>query len=382
VGEPIPFAVPAITEAEVEAVTRVLRSGWITTGTESALLEEELVAATGAGHAVAVSSCTAALEVAFAWLDLPPGARVGVPTWTFVASAAAPLRAGLQPVLLDVDPDTLNVSPAALAAALDEGLDAVVVVHFGGVGVAPEVLELCATAGVPVVEDAAHALGTVDHRGPMAGRGTVGACLSFYATKNVTSAEGGALLTDDAEVAAFARTHRLHGLSKDAWRRYEPGGTAQYGLDSIGIKANLPDLLATLARAQLARFDELQARRRAAVTRYRAHLAGVDGLRPVPAEPVAGSADHLMVVALDAGIDRSRIVAEMGAAGIGTSVHFQPLHRFPLLAEACAVGPGGLAVADDLAPRALSLPLHPALTDDQVDRVCEVLRDALAGERG
>ncbi|HMJ77292.1 MAG TPA: DegT/DnrJ/EryC1/StrS aminotransferase family protein [Iamia sp.] len=380
-GEPIPFAVPAIAEAEVDAVVRVLRSRWITTGTESALLEEELCTVTGAAHAVAVSSCTTALEIAFAWLALPPGARVGVPTWTFVASAAAPLRAGLEPVLLDVDPDTLNVSPASLAAALDEGLDAVVVVHFGGVGVAPEVLEMCAARGVPVVEDAAHALGTVDHRGPLAGRGTVGACLSFYATKNVTSAEGGALLTDDADVAAFARTHRLHGLSKDAWRRYEPGADAQYGLDSIGIKANLPDLLAALARAQLSRFDELQARRRAAVERYRAHLEGAAGLRPVPAVAVDGSADHLMVVMLDEGTDRARLVGELGAAGIGTSVHFQPLHRFPLLAEACAVAPGGLATAEALAPRALSLPLHPDLTLDQVDRVCEVLLDALSGDR-
>jgi len=380
-GEPILFAVPAIADAEVDAVVRVLRSRWITTGTESALLEEELCTVTGAAHAVAVSSCTAALEIAFAWLALPPGARVGVPTWTFVASAAAPLRAGLQPVLLDVDPDTLNVSPASLAAALDEGLDAVVVVHFGGVGVAPEVLEMCAARGVPVIEDAAHALGTVDHRGPLAGRGTVGACLSFYATKNVTSAEGGALLTDDAEVAAFARTYRLHGLSKDAWRRYEPDGDAQYGLDSIGIKANLPDVLAALARAQLARFDELQARRRAAVGRYRVHIEGAPGLRPVPAVAVDGSADHLMVVMLDEGIDRAGVVGELGAAGIGTSVHFQPLHRFPLLAEACAVAPGGLATAEALAPRALSLPLHPDLDLDQVDRVCEVLLDALSEER-
>lgn len=376
-GEEIRFAVPAIDEGERAAVLRVLDSGWITTGAEARALEEELAALTGAAHAVAVSSCTAALEIAFAALDLPAGARVGVPTWTFVASAAAPLRAGLRPVLLDVDPDTLNVAPASLAAALDEGLDAVVVVHFGGVGVAPEVLALCAERGVPVVEDAAHALGTVDHRGPMAGRGTVGACLSFYATKNVTSAEGGALLTDDADLAAFARTHRLHGLSSDAAERYRPGGDALYGLDSIGIKANLPDLLAAVARAQLARFADLQAARRQAVDRYRAGLDGVAGLRIVPAVADPGSADHLMVVVLDEGVDRSRVVAHLGAAGIGTSVHFQPLHTFARLADACALAPGGVPVADALAPRALSLPLHPGLADGDVDRVVHELRTAL-----
>jgi dTDP-4-amino-4,6-dideoxygalactose transaminase len=371
------FAAPPLDERDVEAVVAVLRRGWITTGEETEAFEAELAAATGARHVVAMSSCTAALETAFAHLHLPPGSVVGVPTWTFVSSALAPLKHGCDVLLLDVDEDTLNVDAEAVERGLDAGMAALLAVHFGGVPVAREVLDLAAHAGVPVVEDAAHALGAADHRGPIAGRGTAGACFSFYATKNLTTAEGGALATDDPDLAAFARSYRLHGLDADAWARYRPGARASYDLVSGGIKANLPDLLAALGRSQLRRFGELQARRRAAVRRYRAGLAGVPGLRFVPAEVAAGGADHLAVVLLPEGTDRDRVVAAMADAGIGTSVHFQPLHRFGWLGERARLDPGGTPVADAAAGRALSLPLHPSLADDDVDRVCEELARCL-----
>ena len=156
-------------------------------------------------------------------------------------------------MLIDVDADTLNIAPDSLAAALDDGLDAVFPVHFGGVPVAPEIHELCAAKGVPVIEDAAHAIGATDHRGPVAGGGSVAAAFSFYANKNISTGEGGALATDNGEVASFARSYRLHGLSKDAWQRYRPGAEQLYDLVAGGIKGNMPDVLATLARTQLAR---------------------------------------------------------------------------------------------------------------------------------
>lgn len=373
----VALAPPDVRDADIEAVTRVLRSGWLTTGEECARFERDLSSYLGGVHVVAVASCTAALEMAFAFLALPPGARVGVPTWTFVASALAPARHGARPVLLDVDEDTLNLSPAAVAAELEAGLDAVVAVHFGGVPVDREVLSLCAEAGVPVIEDAAHAFGAENHRGRIAGRGTVAACFSFYATKNLTAGEGGALATEDSDLADFARAHRLHGLSTDALSRHGPGATVSYDLDRPGMKANLPDVLAALARSQLARYDEMQARRRAVVRRYREGLARIPEVRPIPRQLVEAGADHLMAVALPDGVDRSEVRRSLLASGIATSVHFRPLHSFPWFAENATIGRLGTRVADTLGARVLSLPLHPALTLEQVDRVCDALGRAL-----
>jgi dTDP-4-amino-4,6-dideoxygalactose transaminase len=375
----IGFAPPVIDESDIEAVVRVLRSGWLSTGGECQAFEAELAEYTGAPHVVAVSSCTAALEIALGAQRFGPGSRVGVPTWTFAASATSVVRAGATPVLLDVERDTLNLSAAALSDVLDhpDGLDGLVVVHFAGVPVAREVLDLAAQAVVPVVEDAAHALGAEDHRGPISGVGTVGACFSFYASKNLTSAEGGALATHDPELAAYAQTQRFHGMSRDAWKRYGVGADAAYDVVAPGLKANLPDVLAALGRSQLARFDDLQARRRAIVERYRAALVGIEGLRVVPADLAPSSADHLLVVVLPEGADRAVVTATMGREHIGTSVHFRPLHTMTWFAEHAAIGPGGTPVADELAGRALSLPLHAGLSDADVDRVVTVLADAL-----
>lgn len=377
-GGPIAFAVPEVNQDDVAAVVRVLESGWITTGDECRLLEEELAAYLGARHVVGVSSCTAALEISLAHLRLPPGSRVGVPAWTFVSTALAAVHNDLIPVLLDVDPLTLNLSPVSLAAALEEGLDAVIAVHFGGVAVDRTIHDLCAVAGVPLIEDAAHALGTRDERGLVGGPGTSSACFSFYATKNLTSAEGGAIATDDDDLASFARTYRLHGMSADALARYKPGGSVTYDMVDPGIKANLPDLLAALARSQLARFDETQARRRALLHRYRDVLEP-EGIRFVPAGRDAGSADHLAVVLLPVDTDRDLVVAGLKAHGISPSIHFRPLHHFSWFAANAAQGPDGLAVCDALWPRALSLPLHVGLSFDDVERVSALLLDHLAG---
>ena len=376
----IRFSAPDVGDAEVAAATRALLSGWITTGEECRSLETELAEYLGVSHVVAVSSCTAAIEIAVAHLGLPRGARIGVPTWTFVSSALAPFHRGLRPVPLDIDPDTFNLAPDALASALEGGgLDAVVGVHFAGTPLGSEIHELCSTAGIPLIEDAAHALGARDARGMVAGQGTAGCCYSFYATKNLTSAEGGALATDDPELAAFAQSFRLHGLSRDAWARYTPGAsTDAYDVVGDGLKANLPDVLAAVARAQLERFPRLQARRRELVLRYRAHLAEVPGLRLVPGELPEGGADHLMMVLLPEGTDRSTVQKHLTAASIGSSVHFRPLHTFGWFAEqGLTSGPGGTPVADTYVDRALSLPLHTRLTDGDVDRVCTTLRDAL-----
>ena len=372
----IGLADPSITDDDIAAVQRVLRSGWLTSGPESALLEQELAEYLGSPHVVSVSSGTAALELAFAYLGLPPGARVGVPTWTFPASAFAPFHHGATIVLLDSEPETMNVSVAALDAALETGLDAVVLVHFGGTPVNEEVHRRCSDVGVPIVEDAAHAFGAVDHRGKIAGSGTAGAAFSFYATKNLTAGEGGALATDDSELARFATNYRLHGLTRNAGAAWNPDTVTD--VVGPGYKANLSDILAALARSQLRRFDDMQRRRRSAVLRYRENLAGVADLEIVPHRLDDGNADHLMTIALPAGVDRRRVFRCLNEAAIGTSVHFRPLHDYEWFEENAVIGPAGTPVADEMAHRLISLPLHPGLSGTEVDRVCEVLQGSLA----
>ena len=371
----INFAIPEITDDDVDAVARVLRSGWLTTGDECAGLEAELSDYLGGAEVVTVSSGTAALDIALAHLHLPAGARVGVPDWTFAATALAAVHNGLTPVLLDVDPDTLNLSPAALAAEIDD-LAAVIPVHFGGVPVDAAIHSIAADAGVPVVEDAAHALGASDGRGRIGAPGTSPTCFSFYASKNLTSAEGGALVTDDPALAAFARSQRLHGMDADAWARYRPGARAGYDVVQPGVKANLPDVLAVLARSQFARFDASQARRRELVLQYRSRL-GAAGIPLVPADPVDGSADHLMAVTLPAGTDRDAVMDAMSAEGVSSSVHFRPLHQFSWFRTNAVVGRTGLGVCDGLAERVMSLPLHVNLSDADVQRVCDSFLRAL-----
>jgi dTDP-4-amino-4,6-dideoxygalactose transaminase len=379
---PIPFAVPNIDESDVDAVTAVLRSRWLTTGEQAVAFEHELAAYLGAPHVLAVASCTHALGICLAHLDLPVGARVGVPTWTFVSTALAAVHVGLQPVLLDVDEATLNLSPEALHAEVED-LAAVIPVHFGGVAVDDRIFDVCAVAGVPIVEDAAHALGTRDASGRLVdGNRSLAACYSFYATKNLTSGEGGAIATASDELAEFAASQRLHGMSRDAWRRYRPDGGPLYDLIGPGIKANFPDILAALARSQLARFDDLQERRHAISQRYRESLADAVDVEPVPAVFDPHSADHLMVVRLADGVDRGAVMKALDAEGVSTSIHFRPLHQFGWMEKNAIIGTSGLATAEALAGQVLSLPLYPDLTDAQVDRVCAALHRALQRSGG
>lgn len=350
----------------------------MSTGSECRELEEELADQLGANYVIAVASGTAAIELALRCLDLPRGARVGIPTWTFVATMTAVLHAGFTPVLLDVEADTLNVSPEALERGIAGGLDALVPVHFGGVPVAREVHDLCHGSEIPVVEDAAHALGAFDHRGPMRGDGSVAACFSFAATGNITAGEGGAIVTSRADVAARATALRLHGLTRDAWARFRPEEPAIYGLLEPGSKANMPDLLAALARSQLGRLEDLQERRRRLVIEYRKQLSAIEGLRGVPEHLVVDSADNLFVVLLPESADRDRVQADLRDAGVPSAVHFPPLHQFEALRRCAEIGRGGLAAADSVAGRALSLPLHPGMTPNDIGRVADALNSVLS----
>jgi dTDP-4-amino-4,6-dideoxygalactose transaminase len=375
---PIPFAQSRLAPDALADAARVLRSGWLTTGPEVREFERDFAAYVGAPCAVAVASCTAAIELSLRALGLSPGAKVLTSTMTFCGAVNAIVHAGLQPVLVDVSPDTLmpDAETTAAAARRAGGADAMVVLHFAG-HPAP-VDELAEAAGLPltrVIEDAAHAFGTFVGDGPV---GTLSAatCFSFYATKNLPIGEGGMVTTADPAIEEHVRRARLHGMSRDAWKRYTPGSGWRYEVEVGGLKANMTDVQAAIGRAQLRHFAGWQTRRAELADRYDERLAGIPGIRPAPRPATTGRhAWHVYVIRVEPayGLDRDALSAALADRGVGCSVHFIPTHHHPYYRR--LLGDGEFPAADAVFPQILSLPLHQHLLDEDVDRVCTEIAD-------
>lgn len=377
----LPYCRPDIGDAEIAAVVESLQNGWLTTGPNVAALERAFCERSGVAHAVALSSCTAALHVALHAMGVGPGDEVVMPSLTFVAGAQCTLELGGTPVFADVDPRTLSLTPETVAAVATPRTKVIVTMPYAGrpLDVA-RVVAFASERGIRVLEDAAHAAGTLD-RGEWAGTRSDAAAYSFYATKNVTTAEGGLLLTNDDELAARARILSLHGMSRDAWNRYSAKGSWRYDVLEPGFKYNLSDTLAALGVVQLRRLEALLERRAEIAARYRARIGEIPGLS-LP-EPPANRGDRhswCMFVALvderQAGIGRDDLIDALAAANIGTSVHYIPTHLF--------TGYRGLPRAplphtDAVWKRLISLPLYTTMTDDDVDDVLEALERAVDG---
>ncbi|WP_433141203.1 DegT/DnrJ/EryC1/StrS family aminotransferase [Actinomadura nitritigenes] len=388
----VPFTIPSVSGEVSDAVVKVLDSGWITTGPQTAAFEQEFADYLGAAHVVAVASCTTALELCLRALELPPGSAVLTPSLTFCGAINAILHAGHRPVLVDIDEDTLVPSPETVAAAAarvkavaggrggssphSDGPAAMIVQNQGGYPV--DVAALTAAAGLDrtrVIEDAAHGPGAARGGKPV-GSESFAACFSFYATKNMPIGEGGAIATSDEGLQEKVRAMRLHGMSKDSWKRYLPGGSWRYDVKQIGLKANMTDVQASIGRAQLAALPEWQRRRAEIVAAYDAAFRGLPGLT-LPQRNLDGiqHAWHLYQVRVE---DRDAISAELEAAGVSTSVHFIPANQMTsyrdiLGADECARVP----VTDRVGEELLSLPLYPGLTSDGQDRVIAALTEAL-----
>lgn len=362
-----------------------LRSGRLTSGPEVERFEAEFASYVGAPEALAVSSCTAGLHVALVAAGIGPGDAVVTTPLTFAATAHAIVHSGARPLLADVEADTLGLCPRSVARLLDrhrgERIRALLPVHHAGHAVDLERLDALAHEhGLLVVEDAAHALptsvptphgGATRVGGHRPGRPPALASFSFYANKNLTTGEGG-MLTGPADVLARARELVYQGRGADvrggpSWRR---------PVARVGFKYNLPDPAAALGRSQLRRLDERHARRRALAARYTEALRSVDGVLPPAVRPGHDHAWHLYVVRLPLDrlrVDRDRVAAELDAEGIATSVHFVPVHHQPAYAGRAGFEAERLPVCEREAPRLLSLPVHPGLTDEDVDRVVDTL---------
>jgi perosamine synthetase len=365
--------------AEEAAVLEVLRSGWLTTGSRAKAFEAAFARLVGVEHAIAVSSCTAALHLALRLLEVGPGDEVLVPTTTFAATANVVVHLGARPVLCDVDPVTLTLDPADARARVTARTRAIMPVHLGGYPCAmPELLALAVERGLHVIEDAAHAIET-EMAGKHAGAHGIFGAFSFYPTKSITTGEGGMLVTASAELAARGRILALHGLSQDAWKRYTKEGSAHYEVIAPGFKYNLTDLAAAIGLVQLERLGAFYSERRQLARAYAEGLAGL----PVSWQPleVAGgrAAHHLFILLLDREVARSRdeIAQALKARQIGTSIHFRPLHLMPYYAETFGYRPGDLPAAEDVYARSLSLPLYPAMTRADVEYVVGALRALL-----
>lgn len=381
---PIPFHRPSLGGAERDAVIEVLDSRWLTTGRKCVAFEEAVQARVGSAHAVAVNSATAALHLALEALGVGKGDEVVVPTYTFASCGEVVRYMDARPRLADVDPVTLMVTPETIEPHLRPETKAIMVVHFGGRLARMEpILELARSHGLAVVEDAAHAL-PCSRGGRQAGAwGDVGA-LSFYATKTVTTGEGGMLVTDSAEIANRARSMRLHGLTRDAWKRYSGGGSWYYEIEDVGFKYNLTDLAAAIGLVQLDRAEAMRVERERVARRYRqaVRAAGIADLVELPEDPASDEvhAWHLYPLRLNLGrlsIGRAAVIDRLGEAGIGASVHFIPLHMHPYYRRTYGYEAADLPVAAREYEREISLPIFPDLGDDEVDYIVERLADIL-----
>lgn len=375
----LPIAVPYISEREKQLVLESLSSGWITTGPRTHELAERIAALAGARHAVCVNSATGALHLALEALGIGPGDEVITSTYTFAATVNVIEHVRATPVLVDVEPDTLCLDPRRVEAALTPRTKVVLSVDYGGHPCDYDALRaLTAPRGIRIVDDAAHALGA-EYKGRPVGAASLAdiTAFSFYATKNLTTGEGGAAVTDDDALAERIQLLSLHGLSRDAWKRYSDTGSWFYEVVAPGWKYNLSDVLAAIGVGQLERFTESQQRRDALVERYRAGLDAVPEVRLPIARPDVRHAWHLFPIALELDrltIDRARFITELRAENIGTSVHFIPIHYHPHFRTSLGLTQGAFPVAEDAYRRAITLPLFPQMTDRDVDDVCEAVR--------
>lgn len=375
----IPFHRPSFDEREFAAVGDVLHSGWITTGEKAREFEEKFAAYIGAKHAVALNSCTAALHVAIAAEGIGPGDEVITTPYTFIATVESICYLGAKPVLVDVDPVTRNIDPGLIEAAITSRTRAIVPVHIAGLPCEMDpILEIAKRRGLAVIEDAAHSL-PARYKGKMIGTLSRSTAFSFYATKNLTTAEGGMLTTDDDDLAKRYRLLALHGITSDGWKRYRLGGKWFYEVVAMGYKYNLTDIAAALGIVQLEKLDAFDLRRQELARRFTARLSSRSDLQLPAAPSHMHHAWHLYIVGIKPGtrVTREIFIERMTERGIGTSVHFIPAHFHPYYAKHLGLTRGALPKAEAAYEGAVSIPLYPAMSDDEVDYVLDGVERAL-----
>ncbi len=375
---------------ELEYLEEVISSGWLTTARKTLEFEERFADAVGARFACAVNSCTAALHLAVEALGTKPGTKVFVPTLTFTATAEVIRYLGADPVFLDVDYGTGLVTPEILKAAIEKhpGVKTLMLLHYGGhpaplAGESPPgLLSICRANGITIIEDAAHAFPTRLQGRMIGSHGNV-ACFSFYANKTITTGEGGMLTTDDEALAKRVKVMRLHGIDRDVWDRFTSKAAGwEYDVVAPGYKYNMPDTAAALGLAQLERAEEFRRERERCARFYLRELAAVKAVDlPVSTVAPEDHAWHLFPIKLNAaaGLARNRFMEILAGRGIGTSVHYKPLHRMSYYRDRYRLSARDFPDAERFWQGCVSLPIYPSLSQDELAYVCETIRGLLTG---
>lgn len=376
----VPFHVAAVGEEEVAAVSEVIRSGWLTMGPKTFEFERQFGTYVGASHAMAVSTCTAALHLALEAAGIKAGDEVLLPTTTFTATAEAVTYLGAKPVLVDIQPDTMNLDPEDAANRITARTRAIIPVHLGGQPCdMDEIHGLAARHGLRVIEDAAHAL-PAEYKGKRIGQVSEFTCFSFYATKTLTTGEGGMLTTSNAEAADRIRLMRLHGIERDAWKRYRADGSWFYEVLEAGFKYNLTDMQSAIGLAQLSKCDALRDAREVIAKRYCEAFAEVDELILPEIRPDRRTSWHLFILRLRLDrleSDRNNFITALQRRGVTCSVHFIPLHLQPYYQGAYGYAEGNLPSAEEQYASCLSLPIYPGMQDKDSEHVIAAVFESL-----
>jgi dTDP-4-amino-4,6-dideoxygalactose transaminase len=384
----IPYAKVSLNGNELKYLKEVLKSGWLTTSKKAFEFEKQFAEYTGTRYACAVNSCTAALHLAVESIGIKPGDKVLVPSLTFTSSAEILRYLGADPVFMDVEYGTCLVTPSILRSALErnQGISALILVHYGGQAAkmtTPEgegIVDICRSFGIRLIEDAAHAFPTRFNNQYIGSFGDI-TCFSFYANKTITSGEGGMIVTNHEDIYRRVKLMRLHGINHDVWDRFTSTNSSwEYDIIAPGFKYNLSDLNAAIGLAQLERAEQMRYERQRCASFYLENLKGIHSLDlPLCHGPMEDHSWHLFPVVLkpDASVSRNEFIRKMADNGIGTSVHYKPLHRMKYYKETYSINPVNFPNTEKIWQGTVSLPIYPDLRDSQLTFICKTIKKIL-----
>lgn len=387
----IPFAKVSICGNELNYIKEVLESGWLTTASKAFQFEKCFADIVGAKYACTVSSCTAALHLAVEAIGIKTGDKVLVPSLTFTATAEVLRYIGADPVFMDVEYGTSLISPSILRKALkaNPGIKAIIIVHYGGQSPVMTsadgdgIIDICRQNNIRVIEDAAHAFPTKFENRFIGTFGDV-TCFSFYANKTITTGEGGMLVTNDENIYKRAKTMRLHGISRDVWERFTSNKCSwEYDIVAPGFKYNMPDINAAVGLAQLEKAFYFRDQRQRCASYYFHEFENLQFIDlPVCMGPIEYHSWHLFPITIrpDSPVSRNEFIIQMEKAGIGTSVHYKPLHRMTYYKETYDLNPEDFPNTERIWNGTVSLPIYPELKEDELEYICQVIRKILLEE--
>lgn len=370
----IPFFKATIGDEEINGVVETLKSGWLTTGPKTKQFESDFAEFVGAKHAISVNSATAALHLSLEASGIGTGDEVLIPAMTFAATAEVAIHLGAIPVLVDINPGTFNIDLDDMRRKCTAKTKAIMPVHYAGQPCEmDEITKFAAEKNLVVIEDAAHAF-PASYKSAKIGTISPLTCFSFYANKTITTGEGGMVTTDDEQLAARIRLMSLHGLSRDAWNRFSEKGSWRYAIEAAGYKCNLSDVAAAIGIGQLRQAEEFKRQRMRCVERYLDGFQQCEFVETMTVQPDVEHAWHLFVIKLkldELKIDRSDFIVQLNEAGVGTSVHYTPLHLHPLYRDQYSYCAEDMPVASEVFEQIISLPLFASMTNEEVDYVVQ-----------